>query len=214
MEGDIALQILLSRHPGRVASRDLGAVSRALLNWVPDNAFGISGMTATASEYGVDSTDYAANLSKMNEKMRIREASISDAQAIARVHMCSREEAMPWLPVVHTREEVEVYFEEVVLKKQAVWVAELSNEIAGFVAFSDDWIHHLYVAPKHWRRGVGAQLLTRVLDASTFLQLWTFQENRRARTFYLKCGFEEIEFTDGAMNEEKTPDVRLSWRRA
>ena len=42
-------------------------------------------------------------------------------------------------------------------------------------------------------------------------QLWTFQDNARARRFYEARGFVAEEFTDGAGNEEKTPDVRYVW---
>ncbi|GAB1619971.1 hypothetical protein AAOGI_00210 [Agarivorans albus] len=38
-------------------------------------------------------------------------------------------------------------------------------------------------------------------------RLYTFQENRAARQFYEKQGFEAIEFTDGSANEENVPDV-------
>ena len=41
------------------------------------------------------------------------------------------------------------------------------------------------------------------------LQLWTFQVNDRARAFYARHGFREVELTDGATNEEHEPDVRL-----
>ena len=39
------------------------------------------------------------------------------------------------------------------------------------------------------------------------VQLWTFQANVRARAFYLREGFRELRFTDGAGNDEKLPDV-------
>ena len=43
------------------------------------------------------------------------------------------------------------------------------------------------------------------------MQLWTFQQNARARRFYEERGFRAVEFTDGEGNEEKTPDVRYEW---
>jgi hypothetical protein len=45
------------------------------------------------------------------------------------------------------------------------------------------------------------------------LQLWTFQRNLGARRFYEARGFELVEGTDGARNEEKEPDARYLWAR-
>ncbi|MDP9464580.1 MAG: GNAT family N-acetyltransferase, partial [Actinomycetota bacterium] len=42
------------------------------------------------------------------------------------------------------------------------------------------------------------------------LQLWTFESNDRARRFYERHGFTAVEFTDGAGNEERWPDVRYA----
>ena len=46
------------------------------------------------------------------------------------------------------------------------------------------------------------------------MELWCFQANPPARHFYEARGFRAIRFTDGADNEEKTPDVRYRWERA
>jgi hypothetical protein len=46
------------------------------------------------------------------------------------------------------------------------------------------------------------------------LELWCFQANARARRFYEARGFSAIRFTDGAHNEERTPDVLYRWERA
>jgi len=113
--------------------------------------------------------------------------------------------------MVHSPDEDLVFFQDDVLPNQTVLIADFSNKVAGFVAYSADWLNHLYVAPEYWRSGVGSQLLSEVKAASVCLQLWTFQDNTRARAFYARHGFEEVEFTDGLLNEERTPDVRLVW---
>ena len=43
------------------------------------------------------------------------------------------------------------------------------------------------------------------------LQLWMFQVNEPARRFYERHGFVAEQFTDGAGNEERAPDVRYHW---
>ena len=62
-------------------------------------------------------------------------------------------------------------------------------------------------------RGVGGELLQVAKRAFNCLQLWTFQRNLGARRFYEAPGFELVEDTDGARNEEKEPDARYLWAR-
>ena len=145
--------------------------------------------------------------------MLFRQASVSDAPAIARLHRASRAAAMPWLPVIHSPHEVLEFFHDQVLPSQTVIVADKLGQVAGFVAYADGWLNHLYVAPNAWRDGTGSQLLRRGQAASSTLQLWTFQRNNTARAFYVRFGFEQVELTDGQRNEEKMPDVWMVWRR-
>jgi ribosomal protein S18 acetylase RimI-like enzyme len=58
-------------------------------------------------------------------------------------------------------------------------------------------------------RDLGNQLMEVVRQRQPGeLQLWTFQTNGAARRFYERHGFEAVELTDGAGNEEHWPDVR------
>ena len=142
-------------------------------------------------------------------RLIIRPATPSDAEEIARIHRSARSAAMPWLPDLHSPEEDLRYFVHNVLPGQAVSVAEFDSTAAGFIAVNDGWIHHLYVAPAYWRRGIGTRLIQHAISHASSLRLWTFQNNRAARKFYGKFGFEEVEFTDGSGNDERMPDVRM-----
>lgn len=144
---------------------------------------------------------------------KIRLATSDDAVHLSRVHCLAREVAMPWLPILHTPEQVVSYFAGRVLSSETVFVCDVDDRTIGFTAFSGGWVNHLYVEPAHWGRGHGARLLDLAKAASPTLQLWTFQGNRLARRFYARQGFSEAELTDGQHNEEKTPDVRLVWQR-
>ena len=78
----------------------------------------------------------------------------------------------------------------------------------GCVATKPGWIEHLYVDPAWIGRGVGSSLLAAArerLDGGC--DLWTFQENARARAFYEAHGFAPVANTDGD-NQEQQPDVR------
>ncbi|RCK70465.1 N-acetyltransferase [Desertihabitans brevis] len=121
---------------------------------------------------------------------------------------------MPWLAVPHTLAEDEVWVAEVLLREHDVRVACRPGEDrrpVAVLALSPGWINQLYVAPEQQGCGLGARLLRLAQDvASGPLQLWTFQRNSRARSFYERHGFVEVRRTDGD-NEEREPDVLYRW---
>lgn len=77
---------------------------------------------------------------------------------------------------------------------------------------SFSWIDNLYLEPSVTGCGIGTKLLSYALEQlEPPIRLYIFQENIKARKFYKKRGFREIEFSDGAENEEKIPDVLMEW---
>ena len=147
----------------------------------------------------------------MND-FEIRRARSDAAEAIADVHLDSRREAMPWLPVLHSREETVTYFTDVLLRED-VLVAQADRIVVGFIALLCDHIDHLYIAPAYQHRRIGDNLLVIAKELHPDgLTLWTFQRNARARRFYETRGFVASEFTDGLRNEESQPDVLYTWR--
>jgi putative acetyltransferase len=139
----------------------------------------------------------------------IRKAVPSDGDRIAYVHRTSKHEALPYLPDLHTPEEDRWWVANILLPHQQVWVAEVDGEIVGMVAVADGFVQQLYILPGYQGLGIGSALLEKAIDLSPGdLELWAFQQNERARGFYERRGFVAVEFTDGANNEERTPDVR------
>lgn len=143
--------------------------------------------------------------------MRLRRAIPEDAPAIAAVMRTTFRVSLPFLPEVHSAEDDLGYVSGHLIPATTVWVAELAGAVVGYVAFRDDWIDHLYIHPDRQGQGIGPALLDKALEDGRPRQLWTFQQNDRARRFYEARGFEAVEFTDGAGNEEQTPDVRYLW---
>lgn len=92
-------------------------------------------------------------------------------------------------------------------------IAREGVDAVGFISITNGWLTHLYIAPDRWRSGYGTKLLEAVRSDLSYLQLWVFQKNARARHFYFNHGFCEREFTDGQNNEEKVPDIRMDWMR-
>jgi GNAT superfamily N-acetyltransferase len=141
----------------------------------------------------------------------IRQASPEDAEAVVRLFRESRAEAMPWLPVLHTAEEDEAWYRDRLAGE--AWVYEFDGRVVGFALVREDDLDALYVAPEAQRGGVGSALFRRAQEARPQgFGWWVFRDNTRARRFYESLGGRLLYETDGAGNEEKTPDARYEWR--
>jgi putative acetyltransferase len=145
--------------------------------------------------------------------MQIRRAVLADMPAVAVLHRFTVKTSLSFLPDLHTPEEDQVYFRDHLFPANDVWVAEENGEVVGYTARGDGWLNQLYVHPDHQGEGIGDALLAEAMTGVDALQLWAFQQNDRARRFYEKRGFVLAELTDGAGNEERTPDARYAWKR-
>lgn len=146
----------------------------------------------------------------------LRAATTADCERIADIYLASRKRYLPYAPLAHTDAEVRVWIKEQLVSFGNVTVLVEEGAVLGFMATSNDgsygWIDHLYLDPSAVGRGLGTLLLreaTNILGAP--IRLYTFQQNENARRFYRRHGFREIGFSDGALNEEKLPDVLLEW---
>jgi putative acetyltransferase len=145
---------------------------------------------------------------------KIRRATLEDVPAVVRVFSASRLEALPYLPGLHTEDEIVEGFTRTVFEKNTVCVAEAAGGvIVGFIAFDREFVHHLYLLPDVQRQGLGSELLRTAMEGARRLRLWTFQKNVGAQRFYARHGFRILEATDGSANEEREPDVLMEWRR-
>ena len=143
--------------------------------------------------------------------MNLRPATPDDAPAIAVVLSTTRRVSLPFLPVLHPLHDFVAFVSDRLIPNSEVWVAEVTNAVVGVIAIRGEWIDQLYVLPEWQGQGIGPALLAKAMDRGPPLHLWAFQENARARRFYEARGFRAVEFTDGAGNEERTPDVRYLW---
>jgi GNAT superfamily N-acetyltransferase len=146
----------------------------------------------------------------------LRTATSSDAERIADIYLLSRKLYLPYAPLAHTDEDIRAWISTRLIPTENVYVGVVAGNIHGFVAISKDshggWIDHIYLDPSKVGKGLGALLVEHAKQAlGNPIRLYTFQANSGARRFYQRHGFREIEFSDGASNEEKTPDVLLEW---
>ncbi|MCA9805214.1 MAG: GNAT family N-acetyltransferase [Cyanobacteria bacterium HKST-UBA02] len=145
----------------------------------------------------------------------IEKAEPGDVEEIARLFKRSRRAKLPYLPELHSEAEDIAFFGEHVLPSCQVRVLRQSgtSKMLGFIAFDANMVHHLYLEPDCTGRGLGARLLELAKADSERLDLYCFQANENAISFYRKHGFREIERGDGRDNEEGVPDLLMRWRR-
>jgi GNAT superfamily N-acetyltransferase len=143
----------------------------------------------------------------------LRPARKEDAQAVAEIFLAARDEAMPYLPTLHSDDEVRGWIERVLVPGDEVWVAEEDGRVLGFAALHDSLLAHLYVDPSAQGAGIGGALLAKAMELrADGFQLWVFQRNEPARRFYERRGLRLVQLTDGSRNEEHEPDVLYEWR--
>jgi putative acetyltransferase len=154
------------------------------------------------------------NISADFKTVQLRRAERTDMQSVARTFAISFRHAMPFLPNLHTAQEDREFFTNKVFGENDVWLAaDGAGQVLGFIGFTRDFVHHLYVLPIAQGRGIGRQLIDLAKKNAESLKLWTFQRNEPAREFYKQMGFVEIRLTDGEGNEENEPDVLLEWKK-
>lgn len=146
----------------------------------------------------------------------LRQAAAVDEHRVAEIYLASRKRYLSYAPLAHTDEAVRAWISTQLIPSGGVTVAVSKDIVLGFLAFSKDdrygWVDHLYLDPSAVGMGVGTILLEQAkLTLGAPIRLYTFQQNVDARRFYTRHGFREIELTDGALNEEKVPDVLLEW---
>ncbi len=145
-------------------------------------------------------------------KAQIGPATNGDAAAIAAI-LSNWIDETDWMPRIHAPSQYLGYGQMLMAKTQ-ITTARLEGKTVGFLARQDGDIQALYIAKACRNQAIGAALLDNAKTENGKLELWTFQANLGARRFYARHGFNEDQLTDGQANDEKIPDVHLSWNGA
>ncbi len=144
----------------------------------------------------------------------IRSYADADAAAVAAVWHRAGLEEYSYLPLFQALTPGAAFkvFCEVIVPDARLWVSCDGDDIAAFVAMRGSLIDRLYVDPPAQRRGHGTALLALARRESPLgLELFTHQQNTRARAFYEKHGFEAVRFGVSPA-PELVPDVEYHWR--
>jgi GNAT superfamily N-acetyltransferase len=142
--------------------------------------------------------------------MTIRHARPEDANAIATIHVRAWQTAYrgivpgPYLSGLSIDQREQAWRQRLARGVATVLLAEESNQVLGWISAGTSRdvdagaatgeLYALYVAPEHWRHGVGRQLwdesAKRLHDAGfTEATLWVLRDNSRGRAFYGANGF-------------------------
>jgi GNAT superfamily N-acetyltransferase len=138
----------------------------------------------------------------------------SDLEPTVRAWRASRLDAFGWMRPhqLHTEQEDRAFFAEVLARECEVWLAEQDGRVDGLLCRRGERVEQLFVAPAAQGRGIGSALLARAKERSPRrLELFTFQRNHRARSFYERRGFERLRFGVSPPPENE-PDVFYHWR--
>ena len=105
------------------------------------------------------------------------------------------------------------YLHEQVLPNHSIRLAWSDRILAGFLAHNSDSVSQLHVRVGMHRQGIGSELLNLAKSESTgSLWLFTFQQNRVARSFYEYHGFKATVF--GFEPTWQLADVKYCWQSA
>jgi len=161
------------------------------------------------------------------DDVTIRIAEVTDASAIAEVHVRSWQEAYAgivpadYLASLDPQEralEWRRHLEQGPHDGVRTWLAETSGTTLGFATVGpsrdedarrgDREIYSIYLHPGMWGKGVARDLLRTVIGEvgpQIPITLWVLAENERARHFYRRHGFA----TDGAERMEEVGGAEL-----
>ncbi|GAA3958201.1 GNAT family N-acetyltransferase [Streptomyces marokkonensis] len=154
-------------------------------------------------------------MSREEGGVALRRAVAADAGAAADVWLRSFAAALPTVVRPRADDEVRDYFRHVVVPLRETWVAEVAADrvVVGVMVLGEGELSQLYLAPEWRGRGIGDRFVALAKERRPDgLSLWTFQVNTPAHRFYERHGLTAVEWTDGAGNEEREPDVRYVWR--
>ncbi len=132
---------------------------------------------------------------------------------MAELWLRSRRASIPAIPApLHDDEEVAIWVATLVIPTMECWVVDGdAGDLVALLALHDGWVDQLYVDPRHWDEGIGTQLIESAkCQCPDGLDLWTFQQNLRARTLYERHGFVAVGGTE-VENEERAPALHYHW---
>lgn len=96
-------------------------------------------------------------------------------------------------------------------------IAEIENEVAGFIGFNNKTIDWLYVSPKHYKKEIGKTLIEFVLSqVKDEIRIAVLKNNLPALNLYKKMGFKEEGTFKGPMigaERYEAEGIAMKWEK-
>lgn len=136
----------------------------------------------------------------MRDTFSLRYASLADAAAISRLELRSAQHEARLYPLPPYPELCAIWRQRLSDNSYVTILAESADVLVGFAALQQPlhagYLMALYIAPEHFRRGVGAVLMHAAEEVSRQagapkIQLEVEVRNLRGQAFYRALGFEE-----------------------
>jgi ribosomal protein S18 acetylase RimI-like enzyme len=142
--------------------------------------------------------------------MQFNKATVSDANAIAKVHVVSWQRAYAnildprWLAEMSIANRTERWVRILNANESNTHVARIGEQVVGFVSLGKcrdagaestcGEIWAMYIAPENWRMGIGQKLMAYAINCLIdqgfdSAVLWVLRDNARGISFYQSCGF-------------------------
>lgn len=88
------------------------------------------------------------------------------------------------------------------LPNAEIWVYTINNNIVGFIGLNENYIEGIFVNINYHNKGIGTELLRKVMEQNRELNLRVYEKNKVAINFYNKNLFKVIEKdVDGSTGE-------------
>ncbi|CAF1624204.1 unnamed protein product [Rotaria magnacalcarata] len=142
--------------------------------------------------------------------MHIRLATVSDAEAITRVHYNAAHGLRPanfytedilnsWAPSPSAEHRINRFRSIIESDKEVVVVAELDNKLIigfGAIIISDHEIRALYIDPMYEHQGVGSKILQHLeeLALAQGVNILKLEASLNAETFYIRHGYRVTQY--------------------
>lgn len=98
---------------------------------------------------------------------------------------------------------------DVYLPNTDTWVAEVNNEVQGFIALMGNEVGAIFLQPHCHGKGIGKALMDKAQELHGDLEVEVFKDNSIGRKFYSQYGFEFLEEKLHELTEQ--PVLRLKF---
>lgn len=138
----------------------------------------------------------------------IRKMQADDLPQVAAIWLAANLQAHSFIPAAYWQDNLAAVRQMLPLAEVYVY-AQTADEPLGFVGLNGNYIEGIFVAPAAQSQGIGKKLLDYAKGLHSRLNLRVYQQNRRARLFYQREGFQTAQA--GADPNTNAQELLMVW---